>query len=69
MYQVHVRSCVVYGQECTRAGVGHQRGWLEDTRDSVGCHRDMTSQNNSGHSLGFDNNMAVRECSAVWGGM
>jgi hypothetical protein len=35
------------GQECTKAGVGHQCGWLEDTGDSVGCHRDMTSRNNS----------------------
>ena len=55
------------GQECTKAGVGHQWGWLEDTGGSVGCHRDMTSRNNSGHSLGFDSDMAVEECSAVWG--
>jgi hypothetical protein len=55
------------GKECTKVDVDLQCGWLEDTVDAVGCHRDMTSRNYSGHSLGFDYNMAVRECSAVWG--
>jgi hypothetical protein len=57
------------GQQCTKAGVRHRCGWLEDTGDSVGCYTDMTSQNNSGHYLGFDNKMAVEECSAVLGEM
>lgn len=39
--------------EGTEADVNHQGGWLEDIRDSVSCHSDMTSWGNSGHSLGF----------------
>jgi hypothetical protein len=31
------------------------------------CHRNMTSRKNSGQSMDFDNNMAVVECSAIWG--